>query len=61
MLLKSLTRPWTAEETKFMAENVELQFEDKLKEKSGQTGFIIRNFYITVQEIPNHHKYPFQE
>ena len=63
LLLKSLTRPWTAEETKFMAENVELQFEESLslKDKSGQTGFVVRNFYVTVQEIPNYHKYPCQE
>ena len=61
MLLKSLSRPWTAEETKFMSEHVELQFEESLMEKSGQTGFIIRNFYVKVQEIPDYHKYPFQE
>ena len=41
MLLKSLTRLWTPEEKKIIAEHVELQFDEALKE-TGLTGFIVK-------------------
>ena len=46
---------------KNIAENVELQFDEALKETGLITGFNVKMFYVTVKEIPNHHKYPFQK
>ena len=42
-----------------MAEHVELQFDEALKETGPTTGIIFNNLFFTVKEIPNHHTCPF--